>query len=126
MTPNKTALLTRINSLGKEIDELVDLVISLEETQPVQVIPTSQPEPDEWLTPKQVCKRLNIAYTTFFEWLRQGKLPQGVEFSAKAKRWRMSDIRAWQDERVKVIVSPPVKKRQGSPSKVRRKEEFYA
>ena len=131
MVNSRTALLTRLNSLRKEIDALLDFVISLEENQSVQQTPALQPEPDEWLTPKQVCKRLNISYSTFFEWVRQGKLPQGIEFSARAKRWRISDIVNWREEKeadavpVKVIVSEPVKRR-GRPSKVRRKEEFYA
>ena len=136
MTHNKTVLLTRIYVLRKELDDLVDFVISLEEAQPAQATlaqatPIFQPEPDLWLTPKQVCKYLNIAYTTFFEWVRNGKLPPGREFSPKAKRWRMSDIRAWQEERqsstvpVKIII-PKAVKHCGRPSKVHRKEEFYS
>lgn len=133
MVNNRTTLLTQINAIRKEIDALLDFVISLEENQPVQQTPALQPEPDEWLTPKQVCKRLNISYTTFFEWVRQGKLPQGIEFSARAKRWRISDIINWREEKetdaipVKVIASEPVKKRRGRPlktSKIRRREEF--
>jgi len=136
MVNNRTTLLTQINAIRKEIDALLDFVISLEENQSVQQTPALQPEPDEWLTPKQVCKRLNISYTTFFEWVRQGKLPQGIEFSARAKRWRISDIINWREEKetdaipVKVIVSEPVKKRRGRPpktlktSKIRRREEF--
>lgn len=129
MRQNKTALLTRINALRKELDELVDFVISLEEAQPVQATPIIQPEPDLWLTPKQVCKHLNIAYTTFFEWVRNGKLPPGREFSAKAKRWRMSDIEAWQKGKLDVatvnIIVNEQPRRRGRPSKVRRKEDFY-
>lgn len=129
MTNNKTALLTRLNSFRKELDALVDFVISLEEAQPAQSVPTFQSEPNEWLTPKQVCERLNISYTSFFEWVRQGKLPPGHEFSARSKRWRMSDISAWQEKKqdsttVNIIVNEPPKRR-GRPSKVRRKEEFY-
>lgn len=55
----KTALLTRINALRKELDEFVDFVISIEEAQPAQVTAITQTEPDLWLTPKQVCERLN-------------------------------------------------------------------
>ena len=128
MTHNKTALLARLNAFRKELDALVDFVISLEEAKPTQPVSTFQPEPNDWLTPKQVCKRLNISYTTFFEWLRQGKLPPGHEFSARAKRWRMSDINTWLEEKrngatVNIIVNEPPKRR-GRPSKVCRKEEF--
>lgn len=130
MTQNKTILLTRINALRKELDALVDLVISLEETHPAQITPITQPESDLWLTPKQVCKHLNIGYTTFFEWVRNGNLPPGREFSAKAKRWRMSDIKAWQEGKRNSpavdVIETKLPKRRGRPSKVRRKEEFYA
>ncbi|MBR1658120.1 MAG: helix-turn-helix domain-containing protein [Synergistaceae bacterium] len=131
MTHNKTVLLTRINSLRKGLDELVDLVIAIEEPQPEQTTSLLPPESDAWLTPRQVCKHLNIAYATFFEWVRTGKLPLGREFSSKSKRWRMSDIRLWQEERqnsilpVKIVVSE-VAKRRGRPPKVRRKEDFYS
>ncbi|MBR2208975.1 MAG: helix-turn-helix domain-containing protein [Synergistaceae bacterium] len=130
MTPNKTALLTRINSLRKELDELADLVILLEETQPV-ALPPNVVEQDKFLTVKQVCELLQISDSTFYEHLRSGLLPPGISFGARSKRWRMSDIRAWQEGRnntasVKVIVSEGVKKRRGRPLKVRREEEFYA
>ena len=132
MTHNKTALLARLNAFRKELDALVDFVISLEDSQPVQltsISPISKSDSDLWLTPKQVCEHLNISYTSFFEWVRQGKLPPGHEFSARAKRWRMSDINTWLEEKrngatVNIIVNEPPKRR-GRPSKIRRKEEFY-
>ena len=54
MSSNKTILLTRINVLRKELDELENYVISLEEPQTAQATPIVQHEPDLWLTPKQV------------------------------------------------------------------------
>ena len=129
MTHNKTALLARLNAFRKELDALVDFVISLEEAQPAQPVPTFQPEPDTWLTPRQLSECLNIDYSTVFKWVREGKLPPGQQFSPKIKRWRMSDITAWQEKKqdsttVNIIVNEPPK-RGGRPSKVRRKEEFY-
>ena len=136
MTSEMSAIFSRIriaqqkfNEARRELDEAVDMFLNYREEQPVQAMPILQSEPDLWLTPKQVCKHLNIAYTTFFEWVRNGKLPPGREFSPKAKRWRISDIEEWQKKRqngtvVNVIIPEPVKRR-GRPSKVRRKEEFY-
>ena len=128
MTPNKTVLLTRINTLKKELDELVEFVLALEDAQPVQSTPIPKPEPDLWLTPKQVCERLNIAYSTFFDWVRQGKLPPGLQLSPKAKRWRMADITAWQGEKrnspaMNIIVNESPKRR-GRPQKIRNRGEL--
>ena len=119
----------KFDEARRELDEAVDMFLNYREEQPVQATPILQSEPDLWLTPKQVCRRLNISYSTFFEWVRQGKLPQGIEFSARAKRWRISDIVNWNDDEhnekipVKVIVSESVKRR-GRPSKIHRREEF--
>ena len=129
MTHNKTVLLTRINALRKEIDELVDFVISLEDSQPTQSIPRNGIEPDKFLTVQQVCELLQISDSTFYEHLRSGLLPPGTSFGPRSKRWRMSDISAWQEKKqdsttVNIIVNEPPKRR-GRPSKVRRKEEFY-
>ncbi|MBQ7630753.1 MAG: hypothetical protein IJS81_11180 [Selenomonadaceae bacterium] len=121
MKLDKNAILARIRTLQKELDGLVDAILEIEDTpaqpQKIQI----QAEPDTWLTAKQVCKNLNIAYTTFFEWLKAGKLPPGHEFSARSKRWRMSDIEKW---RVANIAKNEISKRRGRPSKIRRKEEF--
>ena len=80
MTHNKTALLARLNAFRKELDALVDFVISLEEAQPMQPVSTFQPEPDTWLTPRQLSKCLNIDYSTVFKWVREGKLPPANNF----------------------------------------------
>ena len=129
MTSNKTVLLTRINALRKELDELVDFVISLEESQPIQSITRKSTEPDKFLKVQQVCELLQISDSTFYEHLRLGLLPPGISFGPRSKRWRISDIQKWQEEKrngatVNIIVNEPPKRR-GRPSKIRRKEEFY-
>ena len=140
---DRKEFLTRIAHLEEKIEEdyrkqrrelrgLYDYVAEIDEVPDFASRETYQEEPDSWLAPKQVCERLNISYTTFFEYVRNGSLPHGREFSPRVKRWRMSDIKAWQEEKqngatVNVIVNePPRPKRRGRPSKIRRKEEFYA
>ena len=114
--------LTRIALLEEKIDEdrrelrrLYDYVAEIDEVSESVSRETYQEESDSWLTPKQVCERLNIGYTTFFEWVRKGKLPPGL-YLGKEKRWRMSDIEAWkQTKQIPVIEAP---RRRGRPSRV--------
>ena len=92
---DKSSLLTKIIGLQKELDALMDMVIAMEDSKPEQALQI-QTENDGWLTVSQVCSELHISDSTFYEWLNQGLLPPGLEFGPRSKRWKMSDIRAWQ------------------------------
>lgn len=119
---NKSELIEHIMTLRREIDGLIDAVIAMEDSEPEQPMQI-QTENDGWLTVKQVCRELHISDSTFYEWLNQGLLPPGLEFGPRSKRWKMSDIRAWQEERLKSPsgvhheVTRSVKRR-GRPSRV--------
>ena len=97
---NKSALLAKIAFHQEEIDThqnaikiLLTQLNDLDEVnQPNIPVVHQQDNPDNWMTPKQVCRYLNITISTFYLWLQDGKLPQGIAFSAKSKRWRASDI----------------------------------
>lgn len=92
MSIDKSALLVRIRTLQKELDGLVDMVLALEETQPV--VQVMQKDSDDWLTAKQVCKHCKISSSTFYSWIKDGLLPAGVSFGPRSKRWKLSDIEA--------------------------------
>ena len=119
---NKQELLTRIRNLRRELDGLEDIVIALEESQPVQ-IPQTQ-DSDMWLTVKQVCKYLNISQSTFYEAIKNGILPPGFAFGAKTKRWRVSDIRAWQLSSQEKYGSESQANKRGRVSRIRKVSEF--
>ena len=119
---NKSELLTRIRNLRRELDGLEDIVIALEEPQPVQ-IPQTQ-DSDMWMTVKQVCKYLNISQSTFYEAIKSGILPPGFAFGAKTKRWRVSDIRAWQLASREKSESETQAKKRGRVSRIRNISEF--
>ncbi len=99
----KQELLARINVIQRELGTLTSMVLAMEDTPPaVQVQAEIQPSDlDEWLTAKQTCKKLNISMTTFYEYIKQGLLPQGFAFGPKSKRWRMSEILAWKHRKEK-------------------------
>ncbi len=111
----KAELLSRIRGLQRELDDLVDAVIAMEDAkpeQPAQVKPVSD---DGWMTAKQTCECLKISETTFYEYVRQGLLPPGVDFGPRAKRWRMSEILAWREAKHITVLNAPRKR--GRPSR---------
>ena len=121
MTMKKSDFLTRIRAVQKDLDELVDLVLSLDdisETQP-QVIRNND---DDWLTVAQVCRELHISGSTFYEWLNEGLLPPGLEFGPRSKRWKISDIRAWREKKLKHCdvhdVAENSERKRGRPSRI--------
>lgn len=112
---NKSELLEHIMRLRREIDGLMDMIIAIEDSKPEQPLQI-QPENDNWLTVRQVCEELHISDSTFYEWLNQGLLPPGLEFGPRSKRWKMSEIRAWQAKRNTFSEVP--RKKRGRPSRV--------
>lgn len=103
--------------LRREIDGLMDMIIAIEDSKPEQSVQI-QSENDNWLTVRRVCEELHISDSTFYEWLNQGLLPPGLEFGPRSKRWKMSDIRAWQAKRNVVSEVVPARKKRGRPSRV--------
>ena len=118
---NKSELLTRIRNLQREVDSLIDIVIAMEDTRPEQPVQTQQVANDCWMTVKQVCEFLNISQTTFYEGIKNGLLPPGFAFGPKTKRWRISDIRAWQESKKTHYEEVPAqRKRRGRASRIRK------
>ena len=118
----KAELLSRIRSLQRELDGLVDAVIAMEDPAPKPQTVMLQEAHDGWLTVAQVCKELHISDSTFYQWLNEGLLPPGLEFGPRSKRWRMSDIRAWQQEKQRPCEVQ--RKRRGRTSRIVRVAEL--
>ena len=93
----------------------MDMVIAMEDTEP-QPVQVKQDSPDDWMTAKQTCKCLKISETTFYEYIRQGLLPPGMEFGPRSKRWKMSEIRAWREAKQNPAGEAP--RRRGRRSRV--------
>ena len=97
---DKAALLASIRTFRqevlKELDRLEDVVMSVAALVSEETPATVQAGNDDWMTVKQVCEELNISDSTFYAWINAGLLPEGVAFGPRSKRWKMSDIRAWQ------------------------------
>lgn len=125
---NQPELLACIRSFRQqvmsELDRLEDALVSLgasQSTQPVQVHSSDAVEnfpQDGWMTAKQTCKCLKISETTFYEYIRQGLLPPGLELGPRAKRWKMSDIEEYQRRRCAEESSRTPAKKRGRPSSI--------
>ena len=125
MKPDKSELLARIRAIQKELELMLDMVIALDDSpQPVQI---QENDSDDWLTVREVCRRMSISQTTFYEAIKNGLLPPGFAFGPKTKRWRMSDIRAWQASKQNRNDSSErqnTRKRRGRVSRIMKIGEF--
>ena len=128
MTADKTALLACIRSFRREVmnklDYLEDELIRLGDAQNEQ--PVQIQDSDAWMTAKEVCACLKISTTSFYDYIRDGMLPEGVAFGPRSKRWKMSDIQAWQKSKIRNAEEQPktTVRRRGRVSRVRRIEDF--
>lgn len=104
---DKTLLQSRIRALQRVIDELSGMIDMLPDDGNIDATPTSPPssviqvihDPDV-MTPQQVMKYLGIAESTFYTWVRDGRLPPGEAWGPRMRRWRRSKIEEWRKERV--------------------------
>jgi len=48
----------------------------------------------QYLTLKDLCKRLKLAQSTIFGLLRQGKFPRGLKIG-HSRRWNFDEVTAW-------------------------------
>ena len=127
MTQDKLALLSCIKTLKQEtlrqLEAIEERILELEdhEQQPAPMKPRSE----KLLTVAQVCKELDISPSTFYVWLKDGLLPEGFQYGPRSRRWKMSEIRAWQEAKQnRAITVTEMPKRRSRTSKIRRKEEF--
>ena len=116
---NKSELLLLIRNMNNKFEKLFDFVANFEETKP-EIIQVSQ-DKDSWLNVQEVCKVLKISDATFYKYLNEGLLPPGFEFGPRSKRWKLSEIEAWQSSK---NIQQETTKRRGRVSRVRKYNEF--
>lgn len=112
----------------RELDEAVDMFIAYKESQLTPFVPVqSDTASEEYMTARQICQHYKISTSTFYGWVRDGIISQGISFGPRSKRWKLSEIEAWlnpeqnQCSSVEVRISP---KRRGRPLHSRRKGAF--
>lgn len=50
------------------------------------------PSGEELLTAREAQRRLKISASTFYEWIRDGRLPGGIKYGPRSRRWRASEL----------------------------------
>ena len=89
-------LRTRARALQANVDGLVRLVFAIKEAPPPP--PPQEPkEPVKYLTPQQVQELLGIGESTFYIWLKEGRLPKGQQWGPRSRRWRSDELEAYQN-----------------------------
>lgn len=105
---DRTALLKRTRALKEKIeahtravsDAIEEMETALLELEAERVrIPearTTARAADELLTAREAQELLKISASTFFKWIRDGRLSKGISYGPRSKRWRASEIGAAQ------------------------------
>ena len=57
----------------------------------IQIIPTA-------LRAKAAAAFIGIAESTFWRWVKDGRLPKGTRLSARATVWRIADLEAFLEQ----------------------------
>lgn len=116
----KSELLERVRKVQRELNDILDAVLALDDETDHAGIPENE-DYEEWLTQKEVCQRLKISASTFYEAVRTGIFPKGLAITERNKRWRLSDILAHQNSNQNDTL-----KRRGRVSRVRNVREFMS
>lgn len=94
-TNSKERMTAQIRALQRQLDELAGMILALpsalEEKQPT-LPPTSEKPEREMMSARQVQEYLGIGESTFYTWIRDGRLPQGELWGKKMRRWRRSEL----------------------------------
>ncbi|WP_284778522.1 AlpA family phage regulatory protein [Agrobacterium sp. lyk4-40-TYG-31] len=54
---------------------------------------------DSYLTLKEVMTNIKVASSTLYRWVDAGNFPRPVRLGENCVRWRVADVKAWQESR---------------------------
>lgn len=103
MTIERASIMARIRSLQKAIDELAGMLAALPDdtaiaedlTPPLMPLKKVDSSDSDLMSARQVQSYLGIGESTFYTWIREGRLPQGQQWGGKMKRWSRAGLEAW-------------------------------
>lgn len=52
----------------------------------------------EHMRPKACAAYLGIGISTFWRWVQQGRIPQGIRLSARATVWKRADLESFLEQ----------------------------
>jgi len=95
---DKARILGQIRALQRISDELAGMITAIPDSgKVIEIKPVSSDDDGapEIMTARQVQAFLGIGESTFYTWIREGRLPPGEQWGRRAKRWKRSDILSW-------------------------------
>lgn len=60
-----------------------------------------EPQPEQWLTIRQVAARLSVGVSTLYLWISKGEFPKGVKIGRNSTRWSERAVDEWVAGRAK-------------------------
>lgn len=92
----KAQLLQRIRALREQVDILTGLIEAIPEPkEPVRFDLRPSEMRVEYLNPRQVQELLGIGESTFYIWLKEGRLPKGQQWGPRSRRWRSDELETY-------------------------------
>lgn len=99
---DRASIMARIRTLQKQVDELAGMLSALpddvqlvEELTPPPLPPLPMQERSDLMSARQVQAYLGIGESTFYTWIREGRLPPGELWGGKMKRWSRAKLEEW-------------------------------
>lgn len=56
------------------------------------------PSPGDLLRLPEVLKRVPVARSTLWSWIREGRFPKPIKLGPMTRAWRASDVAAWMEQ----------------------------
>ncbi|WP_075882056.1 helix-turn-helix transcriptional regulator [Vreelandella massiliensis] len=53
-----------------------------------------------YLNSREIVERLGIGQSTLFRWVREGRFPKPLRVGYRFSRWRIADVKRWEEEQL--------------------------
>ena len=89
----RSQLWMRVRALREQVDILSGLIEAIPEPKEPVRFDLRPPEMrDEYFTAAEAQEFLRTKPSTFYEWIRKGRLPRGQLFGPKSPQWKQNDL----------------------------------
>ena len=102
MPVDRVTIMIKVKALQRQLNELVNILDAIPaDAQTLESLANLPLEPldgggqSDLLSARQVQAYLGIGESTFYTWVREGRLPPGEQWGGKMKRWSRKKLEAW-------------------------------
>lgn len=90
----KAEVINQVRTVRNELDVLLGMLIDEEEPDDTSPqAPQDEVSTSEYLSVHDVASRLGVTSATVYRWANAGRIPAGVQWGPRTRRWRASDFR---------------------------------